>query len=60
MPRLPAWLRDAIGAMELSRAARAALSDAVVDHYLLTARHEAAAFERAVTDWERRRYFERI
>jgi len=59
-PRLPASLRDAIGALEQSRAARGALGEAVVDHYLLTARHEAAAFERAVTDWERRRYFEQV
>jgi glutamine synthetase len=60
VPRVPATLREAIAALEGSAAAREALGDDVVEHYLLTARHEAAAFERAVTDWELARYFERI
>jgi glutamine synthetase len=32
----------------------------VVDHYAHFFRTEEAAFRVAVTDWERRRYFERI
>jgi len=32
----------------------------VVDHYGHFFRTEYAAFSSAVTDWERRRYFERI
>ena len=39
--------------------ARAAFGDQVVDHYLNYARTEQALFDRFVTDWERRRYFER-
>lgn len=58
--RLPTTLREAIGTLERSDAAREAFGDAVVDHYLLTARHEADAYDRAVTDWELARYFERI
>jgi len=32
----------------------------VVEHYAHFYRTEQAAFTRAVTDWERRRYYERI
>jgi glutamine synthetase len=60
VPRVPTTLREAIATLEGSAAAREALTAGVVDHYLLSARHEAAAFERAVTDWELARYFERI
>jgi glutamine synthetase len=37
---------------------REILGDDVVDHYALTALHEADAYDRAVTDWELARYFE--
>ncbi|MBI3853152.1 MAG: hypothetical protein HY298_23115 [Verrucomicrobia bacterium] len=40
--------------------ARAALGNDVVDFCVHTARLEAQAFNDAVTDWERIRYFERI
>jgi glutamine synthetase len=60
VPRVPVTLREAIATLERSTVAREALGPGVVEHYLLTARHEAAAFERAVTDWELARYFERI
>ncbi len=39
--------------------ARAALGDAVVDHYLNYARAEQRLFDGVVTDYERRRMFER-
>ena len=39
--------------------ARAAFGDGVVDHYLNYARTEQALFDKAVTDWERIRLFER-
>jgi glutamine synthetase len=32
----------------------------VIDHYSHFYRTEQAAFDAAVTDWERRRYYERI
>jgi glutamine synthetase len=62
-PRLPALPSTLAGAAELldgSRLARQAFGDAVVDYYVHTARHEVRAFDAAVTDWERVRYFERI
>ena len=40
--------------------ARDALGAPVVEHYVHAFRTEQAAFDVAVTDWERQRYFERI
>jgi glutamine synthetase len=58
--RFPGSLRKAIAALEAGTMARAAFGDQVVDHYLNYARTEQALFDRYVTDWERKRYFERI
>jgi glutamine synthetase len=60
IPRIPRTLPDAIAAFEASRFARHAFGDEVVDHLLHFARTEQASFEQVVTDFERRRYFERI
>lgn len=57
---LPRSLREAADLLEGSKLARAALGGAVVDFYVHTARLEVQAFDNAVTDWERSRYFERI
>ena len=59
-PRLPATLRDARDLFAAGPVARAAFGEEVVDHYLNNARVELAAFESAVTDWERYRGFERL
>jgi glutamine synthetase len=59
-PRVPATLREAAGLWHDSAIARAAFGDAVVDHYANAARVELAAFDAAVTDWERVRNFERM
>jgi glutamine synthetase len=58
--RFPSTLRDAIAGLDGSTMARAAFGDQVVDHYLNYARTEQGLFDRFVTDWERKRYFERI
>jgi glutamine synthetase len=57
---LPKTLREALDLFERSAMARQALGDPVVDFYAHTARLEVQAFNDAVTDWERARYFERI
>ena len=57
--RFPHTLRDAIAALEGGTMARAALGDEVVDHYLNYARTEQELFDRAVTCYERERFFER-
>ena len=43
-----------------SAVARAAFGDEVVDHYVNAADVEVTAFNAAVTDWERKRGFERL
>jgi glutamine synthetase len=58
-PRMPRALHDAIDALERSELARLAFGENVVAHYLNLARVEQAAYESAVTTWERERYFER-
>ncbi len=58
--RLPTTLAEAADLFEGSQVARAAFGDEVVEHYLNNARVELAAFNAAVTDWERVRGFERF
>jgi glutamine synthetase len=57
---VPHTLRDALALFEGSKLARETFGDDVVAHYANNARIELAAFDAAVTDWERQRYFERI
>jgi glutamine synthetase len=59
-PQLPRTLREARELFAGSAVARGALGDDVVDHYVNAADVELAAFEAAVTDWERIRGFERL
>ncbi|MEU4303317.1 glutamine synthetase family protein [Kitasatospora aureofaciens] len=59
-PRVPANLRDAVDAFERSAVATEAFGKDVVRHYTHAGRTELASYERAVTDWERRRGFERL
>lgn len=60
LPSLPSSLREAADLLDRSKLARKALGGDVVDFYVHTARLEVSAFDNAVTDWERIRYFERI
>ena len=60
VPRVPASLREATDLFEQSEFARAVFGSSVVDHYTHFFRVEQHAFDNAVTDWERFRYFERI
>ena len=57
--RFPHTLRDAIAALERGSAARKALGDDVVDHYLNYAHAEQNLFDGVVTGYERERLFER-
>lgn len=59
-PRVPTTLRDAAQLFSQSAIAREAFGDDVVEHYLNNARVEQAAFDAAITDWERVRGFERF
>jgi glutamine synthetase len=60
LPRVPYTLTEAAALFSGSEFARAAFGDDVVEHYTHFYRTEAAAYDKAVTDWERQRYFERI
>jgi glutamine synthetase len=59
-PRLPRTLREARELFAASDVARGAFGDDVVEHYVNAADVELAAFDAAVTDWERFRGFERL
>ena len=56
---VPKTLREATRALAKSKMLRAAFGDAVIDHYVHTAEWEQLEYDRRVTDWERRRGFER-
>ncbi|KAK7241813.1 glutamine synthetase [Aureococcus anophagefferens] len=60
LPLVPTTLKDASAAFKASAFARGAFGDVVVDHYATFFDNEVLAFERAVTDFEMRRYFEQI
>lgn len=57
---LPKTLGEAAGLLDRSKLARQAFGKEVIDFYVHTADLEMRAFNDAVTDWERMRYFERI
>ena len=59
-PHLPRTLREARDLFASSQIARGAFGDEVVEHYVNAADVELAAFDAAVTDWERVRGFERL
>ncbi|MFV2091848.1 MAG: glutamine synthetase family protein, partial [Hyphomicrobiales bacterium] len=59
LTEIPKTLREAITRLDNSAMLRAALGDDVVEHYLHTARWEQLEYDRRVTDWERKRGFER-
>ncbi|MGR3795715.1 glutamine synthetase family protein [Vannielia sp. SX4] len=56
---VPRTLRDAMETLKASDMLRAAFGDDVVDHYYRAAEWELEEFDRAVTDWEIERGFER-
>jgi glutamine synthetase len=60
VPRLPSTLTDALHRWENSEITEKVFGRTAVAHYAQAARAELAAFETAVTDWERVRGFERL
>jgi glutamine synthetase len=57
---LPRSLREANLELAQSAVARAILGEGFVDHYVRTRDWEVRQYERAVTEWELRRYFEAV
>ena len=60
LPRVPYTLAEAIQHFSESSFAHTIFGKEVVDHYTHFFKTEQAAYDSAVTDWERKRYFERI
>ena len=60
LPHVPRSLEHATALFKNSDFAKHAFGADVVEHYAHFYESEQAAFSTAVTDWERRRYFERI
>jgi glutamine synthetase len=60
LPKVPHTMDDALRLWEGSEFARSAYGDDVVDHYANMAKIELASYSSTVTDWERRRNFERF
>jgi glutamine synthetase len=60
IPRIPWNIVDAINLWERSDIARECFGDDVHHHILTMAKAEWQAFNQTVTDWELRRYWERI
>ena len=60
LPRVPYSLEEAVEQFEKSEFAKGAFGENVVKHYTHFYRTEIKAFKQSVTDWEKRRYFERI
>jgi glutamine synthetase len=57
---LPRTLKEATALLAESKAARDILGDGFVEHYVRTRDWEVRQYERAVTDWELKRYFEAV
>ena len=60
LPTVPQSLGDAVELFASSEFAKKNLGADVVAHYTHFFRHEEQAYQSAVTDWERHRYFEQI
>lgn len=60
LQEVPKSLSEAITKANRSTMLREAFGDSVVDHYVHAARWEVSQYEAFVTDWEKRRLFERI
>ncbi|MBF6599656.1 MAG: glutamine synthetase [Dehalococcoidia bacterium] len=60
LPPLPRTLDAAIELLDRSAIARDWLGDAFIDHYVAMRRREVEKHRTAVSDWERRRYFEQV
>ena len=60
LPHIPKTLTAATDRFENSAFAKKAFGEKVVEHYTHFYREEQKAYDSAVTDWERKRYFERI
>ena len=59
LPEVPKTLREATSCLADSSWLREVFGDAVVEHYVHTAKWEQSEYDRRITDWELVRGFER-
>jgi glutamine synthetase len=59
LPEVPKTLREATTCLAGARWLREAFGDAVIEHYVHTAKWEQFEYDRRITDWELMRGFER-
>ncbi len=60
LPRVPYSLAEATALFENSAFAKETFGQEVVDHYAHFYKTEQREYDKSVTDWERKRYFEQI
>lgn len=60
LPQVPRSLQEALNLFSNSEFARKTFGEDVIDHYSNFYSKEQEAFDKVVTDWEKKRYFERI
>lgn len=60
LPQVPKSLKEAVHLFENSNFVKSTFGENVVEHYAHFYKTEIEAYESAVSDWERKRYFERI
>ncbi len=60
LPRVPYTLEHAVDNFESSDFTKQTFGADVVEHYTHFFRTEIESYNQSVTDWERKRYFERI
>jgi glutamine synthetase len=60
LDRVPYTLQESVDKFENSDFSKNAFGEEVVTHYVHFFRSEIEAYNKSVTDWERKRYFERI
>ena len=56
---IPKTLREALSELNNSKIMRNLFGDDVIDHYVHAGEWEQFEYDRRITDWELRRYFER-
>lgn len=60
LPKVPGTLKEAYENLDKSKIAREILGNEVIDHYVRHAKLEVEDYEKNVSTWELKRYFERI
>jgi glutamine synthetase len=58
--QFPTNLRDSVGNLRESKVARGLFGDKFVEHFITTREWEVREYEKAITDWQLKRYFEII